>query len=711
MALALPAFPAGIADSLTIDRFRDVARRLPPVHRAGFECRLGETDPRVDLQLGVAAATAEPAALAAYLAAGGPEPGTPLRVPWERVQALSDAWGRSSSPLHAGLREVWLEFDDQDMRAGDLTPSVFALLAPGGEDPGASAKLAEAVLTLLLGGDVASPLRRPLARIGRACPEGAHVSHVGVMLAREFRGVRIHVSRLPLRFFPQYLGRVGWTGCPSEAQRLARDLLEFVDQVVLCLEVGAEIQPQLGLECLFDRRQGIDPRWPKLLDHLVERGLCAPRKRAALLRWPGRVEAPHADVPWPDNLIAESLLQPPDRFGVVDRRLSHVKVSYGPAHPPSAKAYFGYLHAWLRPASKHLRAAVSASAAPTSTLDAGGPRLADLHAGVGVAIRFLLRARNQAGWWRDFYPLDRQGNPGRHETSKTSDEWVTAYVGAALAGTPAVDARRAARQAWDLLLGRRGRTDGWGYNRFYPADADSSTWALRLAAALGLGETQRASAARRFVERHMRSNGGITCYRAEDGPVASTAAGAGSRDGWCTVHTCITAAAAALDPFEGPLRYILGTQRGDGSWTGYWWEDDAYTTARAVEALARQKSAEFQAAAHRGARWAAERLDATSARDGKDSAFASALCVLAMTALRDTVDRPALDRAVGWLLARQRADGSFPPSAQLRIPPPSDVDPLARPEETVLYLDCDALFTTATVVTALVAARACYSGS
>src|SRR5207302_10640316 len=88
-------------------------------------------------------------------------------------------------------------------------------------------------------------------------------------------------------------------------------------------------------------------RWRPLLTRLVEEGLCTPQQGDALSGWPGQSDP--ARGPWPDSLILASLRRAADEFGVVQRYLSHVKLSIRPGHPLEAKAYLGFVHRWLRP--------------------------------------------------------------------------------------------------------------------------------------------------------------------------------------------------------------------------------------------------------------------------------------------------------------------------------------------------------------------------
>jgi hypothetical protein len=66
-----------------------------------------------------------------------------------------------------------------------------------------------------------------------------------------------------------------------------------------------------------------------LLDHLVQKGLCSPEKRLAVLAYPGIVDA-----------AGPSLGSRPDeRFSSIDKEIMLIKLVYQPGKPMRAKAY------------------------------------------------------------------------------------------------------------------------------------------------------------------------------------------------------------------------------------------------------------------------------------------------------------------------------------------------------------------------------------
>ena len=327
---------------------------------------------------------------------------------------------------------------------------------------------------------------------------------------------------------------------------------------------------------------------------------------------------------------------------------------------------------------------------------------------LATATRALLAAQDPGGGWMDF--------PG---LGGGSDEWVTGYVGASLAAVPYDGVRSALTRAWGALAGRQRWTGGWGFMPAYPADADSTACALRVAEAIPGGGGLRAWRARAFLARHQRRGGGIATYVWPKRMVWAT----GMRhrfDGWCSPHVCVSSNAALLARFRGRrrlLEYLLTKQSPDGSWRSYWWYDEReYATALAVAALAPSPDPRHRSAVRRAVAWACSApavggaVETAAAPEG--SAFATALRLQVLAAGEPGMADAPREAALAWLLARQRDDGTWRSSAWLRFPPTQVADTaqirlwhIGQMVEAGVMPDARGLFTTATVVCALQAAR------
>jgi Squalene-hopene cyclase C-terminal domain len=329
----------------------------------------------------------------------------------------------------------------------------------------------------------------------------------------------------------------------------------------------------------------------------------------------------------------------------------------------------------------------------------------DLDAAIVSAVDHLRQARWSSGWWQEF---DTLAGP--------STDWVTAYVGAALAESGDDAACSMAEEAWQLLARHARQPGGWAYNSSVPPDADSTAWTLRLAAALGVDSGEpHVAAGEAFVAGHVLPNGGVATFAA-DGPIrAFTRVDPGvSFEGWCTAQACVSAVVGGLDLPTTPrvLEYLRRTQRADGSWPAYWWQGDGYATALAAEALAAAGDPGDAAAIDKAERWAVGVLERRTFP--RPSPFETAWCarVLVLRGDNDEV-AAALERALTSLLETQRSDGSWPPSAKLRIPPPHVVDPERwdawewnRRGGGSLQVDAGGAFTAATILAALTRAGA-----
>jgi hypothetical protein len=309
------------------------------------------------------------------------------------------------------------------------------------------------------------------------------------------------------------------------------------------------------------------------------------------------------------------------------------------------------------------------------------------------AIDYLLERQEASGVWRDFFL-----------PAGESTDWVTAYVGLALAGN--ARGADAARRGWAYLETAVKPGGGWGYNALTPADADSTVWAVQLARAIRAGDGAVAQAGRAFLDTHRQPNGGISTYASEDAPRDYVGLPETVDFGaWTAPHVCVSAAAAGLGLDLGPRAYLVAAQAADGHWPSYWWFDPGYATAEAVEALGPDA---------RAVDFAYNRLR-DLLRDDIRSAFALAHVI---RILGPTTPAEALEA----LATLQADNGSWPASARLRVPPPDCAMPTedlpwrpwrgltAMPTSlaqvidmtfTITSLDHRRAFTTATVLRAL----------
>src|SRR5947209_497868 len=101
LELMLPELREAIVPAELHGDLRDFVKRLAPVHRLGFEVRLGGPHP-VDVQQGIVAADQEVERLTAHLHRSSAD-----GLRWGRLEDLVAGWGDPSSPLHAGIEDLW----------------------------------------------------------------------------------------------------------------------------------------------------------------------------------------------------------------------------------------------------------------------------------------------------------------------------------------------------------------------------------------------------------------------------------------------------------------------------------------------------------------------------------------------------------------------------------------------------------------------------
>lgn len=294
----------------------------------GFECRLHGDDDAVDIGFSIEPGNGGAAVLAGAVADDRITWATNRHDAWRRLQAFAVQWCVADSPTHMWVPFIFLEIDAAAAAASVPVPSVFVALdwplqprsdARPAETCAPVFAVARDVLCRLHGAPLSSATTRRLRDCFEALPPGGWISHVAAMLSRVPAAPRLSVDlrRASLR---GYLEALGWMHWSHDLEAILALLAEDQRSVQVDFDVGERIGPKLGVLLSTLER----PDVASLLDRIVAAGWCTAAKRDAVLQWPGTVMAPSA-VGAPSWML--------------QRYVSHVKVSYAPDGRCEAKAY------------------------------------------------------------------------------------------------------------------------------------------------------------------------------------------------------------------------------------------------------------------------------------------------------------------------------------------------------------------------------------
>jgi hypothetical protein len=298
LALGLGSFKQELLSPAMTTKALRLAESLPESLPAGFEVRLTAEDDAFDLQQ-------------CFLRG----------VPWP-IQGLE----------RSELSELWFEYDDCDASRSSLFLGLDLELPVGQVYDG----LSQALKTL---GVEACNWLEPFF----ASDFPARLSHLGFMRSRSDICYRLNFKHLQVA--PEaFLQRFSLAWDSSVIQQLT-EIWNLVERKTVCLDFDGtgKILPTLGVECAFTLQPPSEPRWSKLLEHLQKESLASAAKCQALLEWPCLIRP---EQPWPMALMLEFFRLPESQLLMLERRLSHMKVSWL-GGKSSVKAYFGVAKSYL----------------------------------------------------------------------------------------------------------------------------------------------------------------------------------------------------------------------------------------------------------------------------------------------------------------------------------------------------------------------------
>jgi len=314
---------------------------LAPVPLVGFECRLTDGDSQVDVQQGF---NGDDRAELCDYAQHVLERELDDEAPWINLVRFSNEWISSESVIGEFVNEVWLEFDLPQTASDYPPPSIFLGVKNAQRR---TVEVIEHACHILIGGKLPKRLKHHLDRCIQCVPVHGSFCHFGMMLSRPTQALRVNVKGLDFTQTIHYLTEIGWPGDLEKLNHTLRELHQYFDSVRLCLDIEEHIYPHIAFECFLWHDQDASLKSPKMLNMLVESGLCSSAKRSALLEWPVIVRPVDSRSKWPTRFIFESLVRDVSDFSAISRTLNHIKVTWLNESAVSAKAYLGLEHSWV----------------------------------------------------------------------------------------------------------------------------------------------------------------------------------------------------------------------------------------------------------------------------------------------------------------------------------------------------------------------------
>jgi len=317
----------------------------------------------------------------------------------------------------------------------------------------------------------------------------------------------------------------------------------------------------------------------------------------------------------------------------------------------------------------------------------------------GVA--YLTANMNENKGWSDFLTSAGFGR-----------SWITAYIGLQLAEHEFCG--NILKAALDELNNRAANA----FNDEMIIDGDSTTFMIGFQKKIK--NSVQDEQWREWLT-FMNQDGGCVTYRMCDGRslIDKLQLEGISVDGWTTDKFCVTAAAAYVLSFVGEseviydksCEYLINNVSPNGSWSSYWWTSDIYATSFSIMALSAR--IKFRHHAEKAVTWLVKRQRAdgywvSDIDNSPASPFYTALSLKALMLFDHEANRKNILKGVTWLLRNQITDGSWMSSKSLRIPATDIDDPKKIKNWRVSSFgvncvvdDHNRVFTTATVVNTL----------
>lgn len=310
----------------------------------GFESRLSSPEAHADYLFAVSSLRNEREKLAALIKKKTFPEEYLATSEWQNICRFVLEWASPESVLYQKILGMWFEFDMVENQGDIPIPCIFLHTIPlrrtGGENIG---WLTQMALPLISGKKLPEKIEQNVQRAIDELPKEAVIMDAGIMLSRPVSGVRFIIAKIQPNHIIPYLEKLGWSEEHDHLSTLLKELKRQVTRIVLHITLTEQgIDKKIGIECSFTSdRYHLETRWVSFFDYLVDKGVCIPQKKDALLQFMG-IDQEDVKRNFDSSIYKPTVKIPDDDFSsALVRYISHVKLVYGPDQQISAKAYPG----------------------------------------------------------------------------------------------------------------------------------------------------------------------------------------------------------------------------------------------------------------------------------------------------------------------------------------------------------------------------------
>lgn len=262
-------------------------------------------------------------------------------VVWKDVKQLASTWKTVKN-----MDDFWLEFDIDG--EAPKTPSFFMnpLHNKGNES---YQKTIKSTIKFLTGYSKNKELLSQTISVSNKLPNHAEVFQVGAMRSRPIYGIRLCFKEISLDAILKFLNDIKYAFDITPIKELLIFLQKITFDVTFNVDLLPDLSPKLGFECYMNQNLNDISKqlqWNNFIDKLEEKELII-NSKAVLLKNINRTydSSDLYDVLPPGILNTQQLIGE-KAISKFKQYLHHVKISYSPNKPLTAKSYIGIQHFW-----------------------------------------------------------------------------------------------------------------------------------------------------------------------------------------------------------------------------------------------------------------------------------------------------------------------------------------------------------------------------